>query len=97
MIKVFFFFDARRENVAYASTCNTSGQTLGIALGYMFFILFESEEFCNKWLRFTDQKGGIITMKGKSPYSAYTHIHTHLHTYTRTHAQKNVFNFVLLL
>uniref|UniRef100_A0A2S2QWK0 Acetyl-coenzyme A transporter 1 n=1 Tax=Sipha flava TaxID=143950 RepID=A0A2S2QWK0_9HEMI len=54
----------RRENVPYASTCNTSGQTLGIALGYMFFILFESEEFCNKWLRFTDQKGGIITMKG---------------------------------
>jgi len=54
----------RRENVGYASTCNTSGQAMGIALGYVFFILFESEEFCNKWLRFTEQKGGIVTMKG---------------------------------
>ncbi|XP_022175893.1 acetyl-coenzyme A transporter 1-like [Myzus persicae] len=54
----------RRENLGYASTCNTSGQALGIAFGYVMFILFESEEFCNKWLRFTAQKGGIITMEG---------------------------------
>lgn len=60
----------------YASTCNTSGQTLGIALGYMFFILFESEEFCNKWLRFTDQKGGIITMKGKLSFQHRKPMHT---------------------
>ncbi|XP_015372739.1 PREDICTED: acetyl-coenzyme A transporter 1-like [Diuraphis noxia] len=54
----------RRENVGYASTCNTSGQALGIAFGYVMFILFESEEFCNKWLRFTAQKGGMISMEG---------------------------------
>ncbi|KAL4097361.1 hypothetical protein QTP88_022150 [Uroleucon formosanum] len=56
----------RRENVGYASTCNTSGQALGIALGYVMFILFESEEFCNKWLRFTVQKGGIVSMEGNA-------------------------------
>ncbi|XP_060865918.1 acetyl-coenzyme A transporter 1-like isoform X2 [Metopolophium dirhodum] len=54
----------RRENIGYASTCNTSGQALGIAFGYVLFILFESEEFCNKWLRFTAQKGGIVSMEG---------------------------------
>ncbi|XP_027840968.2 acetyl-coenzyme A transporter 1-like [Aphis gossypii] len=54
----------KRENLGYASTCNTSGQALGVAFGYVLFILLESEEFCNKWLRFTVQKGGIISMEG---------------------------------
>uniref|UniRef100_A0A2S2P8P5 Acetyl-coenzyme A transporter 1 n=1 Tax=Schizaphis graminum TaxID=13262 RepID=A0A2S2P8P5_SCHGA len=54
----------RKENLGYASTCNTSGQALGVAFGYVLFILLESEEFCNKWLRFTAQKGGIISMEG---------------------------------
>lgn len=54
----------KRENLGYASTCNTSGQALGVAFGYVLFILLESEEFCNKWIRFTAQEGGIISMEG---------------------------------
>ncbi|XP_025202719.1 acetyl-coenzyme A transporter 1-like [Melanaphis sacchari] len=54
----------RRENLRYASTCNTSGQALGVAFGYVLFILLESEKFCNKWLRSTAQKGGMISMEG---------------------------------
>lgn len=54
-----------RENIGYASTCSTSGQAFGAAIGYALFILLESEQFCNKWLRFTEQKGGMVSMKGK--------------------------------
>lgn len=53
-----------RENVGYASTCNSIGQTIGSCLGYVVFITLESASFCNRWLRFTESTEGIITLQG---------------------------------
>lgn len=54
----------RKENVGYASTCNSVGQTIGTFLGYVVFITLESPTFCNKWLRVTENSEGIITLQG---------------------------------
>ncbi|KAJ3590089.1 hypothetical protein NHX12_008043 [Muraenolepis orangiensis] len=40
-----------RENVGYASTCNSVGQTAGYFLGNVLFLALESANFCNKYLR----------------------------------------------
>lgn len=53
-----------RENVGYASTCNSVGQTIGAFLGYVVFITLESPTFCNKWLRYTESTEGLITLQG---------------------------------
>ncbi|XP_050442543.1 acetyl-coenzyme A transporter 1 [Adelges cooleyi] len=53
----------RKENVGYASTCNSVGQTLGVFLGYVVFITFESASFCNKWFRTTETPDGILTLQ----------------------------------
>lgn len=52
-----------RENVGYASTCNSVGQTIGTFLGYVVFITLESATFCNKF-RFTESTEGVITLQG---------------------------------
>lgn len=54
----------RKENVAWVSTCNTIGQTIGYLLGNLVFLTLESEEFANTYLRSEPQKGGIITFSG---------------------------------
>uniref|UniRef100_A0A2K6G1E7 Solute carrier family 33 member 1 n=1 Tax=Propithecus coquereli TaxID=379532 RepID=A0A2K6G1E7_PROCO len=51
-----------RENVGYASTCNSVGQTAGYFLGNVLFLALESADFCNKYLRFQPQPRGIITL-----------------------------------
>ncbi|XP_076850848.1 acetyl-coenzyme A transporter 1 [Brachyhypopomus gauderio] len=51
-----------RENVGYASTCNSVGQTAGYFLGNVLFLALESADFCNKYLRFEPQEQGIITL-----------------------------------
>lgn len=38
---------------------------LGLFIGSSFPILFSSEDFCNKYLRFTPDTGGIISIKSK--------------------------------
>uniref|UniRef100_A0A672MXK5 Solute carrier family 33 member 1 n=1 Tax=Sinocyclocheilus grahami TaxID=75366 RepID=A0A672MXK5_SINGR len=48
-----------RENVGYASTCNSVGQTAGYFLGNVLFLALESADFCNKYLRFEPQERGI--------------------------------------
>jgi PAT family acetyl-CoA transporter-like MFS transporter 1 len=53
----------RKNNVGYASTCNATGQVMGIMIGSVFTVLFTSEDFCNKYLRFTNGTGGIVSMK----------------------------------
>lgn len=53
----------KKNNVGHASTCNTTGQAIGIMLGSVFPILFASEDFCNKYLRVTPISGGLVTMK----------------------------------
>ncbi|XP_061861505.1 acetyl-coenzyme A transporter 1 isoform X2 [Colius striatus] len=53
-----------RENVGYASTCNSVGQTAGYFLGNVLFLALESPSFCNKYLRFQPQPQGIVTLSG---------------------------------
>ncbi|CAI6365998.1 unnamed protein product [Macrosiphum euphorbiae] len=52
-----------KNNVGYASTCNTSGQIIGVMIGSVFAILFTSEDFSNKYLRITTGVEGIVSMK----------------------------------
>ncbi|KAM9604799.1 acetyl-coenzyme A transporter 1 isoform 2-T2 [Trichechus inunguis] len=51
-----------RENVGYASTCNSVGQTAGYFLGNVLFLALESPDFCNKYLRIQPQPRGIVTL-----------------------------------
>ena len=51
-----------RENVGYASTCNSVGQTSGFFLGYTIFLALESKEFCNTYLRVEPQEAGILEL-----------------------------------
>ncbi|MBN3302847.1 acetyl-coenzyme A transporter 1 [Amia ocellicauda] len=51
-----------RENVGYASTCNSVGQTAGYFLGNVLFLALESADFCNKYLRFEPKTKGIVTL-----------------------------------
>ncbi|XP_015124248.1 acetyl-coenzyme A transporter 1 [Diachasma alloeum] len=54
----------KRNNVGYASTCNSVGQTAGYFLGYVLFMALESPEFCNAYLRSTPSTEGLITLPG---------------------------------
>lgn len=51
-----------RENVGYASTCNSVGQTAGYFLGNVLFLALESADFCNKYLRTEPKDTGIVTL-----------------------------------
>ena len=51
-----------RENVGYASTCNSVGQTTGFFLGYTIFLALESKEFCNTYLRVEPQETGVLEL-----------------------------------
>ncbi|XP_045580785.1 acetyl-coenzyme A transporter 1 isoform X1 [Salmo salar] len=51
-----------RENVGYASTCNSVGQTAGYFLGNVLFLALESADFCNKYLRAEPKETGIVTL-----------------------------------
>ncbi|XP_039987459.1 acetyl-coenzyme A transporter 1 [Xiphias gladius] len=51
-----------RENVGYASTCNSVGQTAGYFLGNVLFLALESADFCNRYLRIEPKDTGIVTL-----------------------------------
>lgn len=53
-----------RENVGYASTCNSVGQTAGYFMGNVLFLALESADFCNKYLRSTPLPKGMVTLPG---------------------------------
>lgn len=55
----------KRRNVGYASTCNTAGQTAGFFIGNVIFLALESSEFCNKYLRSSEEQlpTGIVTFE----------------------------------
>jgi len=53
-----------KENVGYASTCNTIGQTLGYFLAHVGFLALNSPETCNRFLRSTPQDVGMVTLGG---------------------------------
>ena len=51
-----------RENVGYASTCNSVGQTAGFFLGYTIFLALESKDFCNTYLRLEPEETGMVEL-----------------------------------
>jgi len=55
-----------KENVGWASTCNSVGQTAGYFLGNMVFLALESVDFSNQWVRplFGLEKAdhGVVTL-----------------------------------
>uniref|UniRef100_A0A2S2QHE6 Acetyl-coenzyme A transporter 1 n=1 Tax=Sipha flava TaxID=143950 RepID=A0A2S2QHE6_9HEMI len=53
----------KKNNVGYASTCQSSGQTIGIMISSVMSVLFTSENFSNKYLRLTPSTGGIVSMR----------------------------------
>lgn len=50
-----------RQNVGWASTCNSVGQTAGYFLGYVVFLALESEDFCVNYL---GSSGSLVTLSG---------------------------------
>jgi PAT family acetyl-CoA transporter-like MFS transporter 1 len=63
------FFVLFRENVGWASTCNSVGQTAGYFLGNIVFLALESKDFANRYIRqplhMELQSTGLITLPGK--------------------------------
>lgn len=53
-----------KENVGFASTCNTIGQTAGYFIAFTIFMALESANFCNSYLRFTPSDTGIVDLAG---------------------------------
>ncbi|KAF8570308.1 hypothetical protein P879_03142 [Paragonimus westermani] len=54
-----------RRNVAWASTCNTVGQPLGYVVAYLVFIILESADISNTYLRTTPVPDrGLVTFSG---------------------------------
>jgi len=55
-----------RNNVGYASMCNTTGLAIGSMIGSVWFTLLTSKDFCNKYVRAKPDTEGIVTMERKS-------------------------------
>ncbi|XP_026805456.1 acetyl-coenzyme A transporter 1-like [Rhopalosiphum maidis] len=53
----------KKNNVSYSSTCNSTGIAFGLYIGSVCPVLLSSEYFCNKYLRFTPDVGGILSIK----------------------------------
>jgi len=53
-----------KENVGFASTCNSIGQTAGYFIAFTVFMALESADFCNKYLRLTPSDTGIVDLAG---------------------------------
>ncbi|XP_025424845.1 acetyl-coenzyme A transporter 1-like [Sipha flava] len=53
----------KKNNVGYASTCNSTGQALGMLLGNYITVLFTSKEFCNTFLRSSPATEGIVSFQ----------------------------------
>lgn len=61
-----FKYSFFRENVSWASTCNSVGQTAGWFIGNVVFLVLESQDFSNKYIRpylgLPAQDYGILTL-----------------------------------
>ena len=59
-----------RENVGWASTCNSVGQTAGYFLGNVVFLALESKDFANRYIRQTFgmelKTTGLITLPSEN-------------------------------
>ncbi|KAG5680973.1 hypothetical protein PVAND_010447 [Polypedilum vanderplanki] len=54
----------QRRNIGYAATCNSVGQTAGWFIGYVILLVFESKEFCNKYIFSEPREKGLLTLAG---------------------------------
>jgi len=52
------------ENVGFASTANSVGQTLGYFISYVGFLALNDPGTCNKWLRYTPSDEPLVTLGG---------------------------------
>ncbi len=60
----------KRENIAWASICNNAGSTTGVLIGNSLFLVLESAEFSNMYIRpylglQLNDKYGVVTLKGE--------------------------------
>ncbi|CAI6351343.1 unnamed protein product [Macrosiphum euphorbiae] len=53
----------KKNNVGYASTCYAIGIVMGMMISYLCSVLLTTEDFSNKYLRFSADVGGVFTMK----------------------------------
>ncbi|XP_025194139.1 acetyl-coenzyme A transporter 1-like [Melanaphis sacchari] len=53
----------KKNNVGYASMCNSTGLPIGMFIGSVGPILLVSEDFSNKYFRAIPNTGGLITLK----------------------------------
>ncbi|KAE9522006.1 hypothetical protein AGLY_017596 [Aphis glycines] len=58
-----------RNNIGYVSTCKAVSVLSGIIISSLFLTVFTSEDFCNKYLRFTPATGEIVTKACKIIWS----------------------------
>ena len=64
-----------RENVSWASTCNTAGVSAGWFVSNVLFLVFQSNDFSNKYFRpvfgLSEQAYGLVTIDGDSFNNIY--------------------------
>jgi len=68
-----------KENVGYASTCNTIGQTLGYFMAHVGFLALNDADVCNKYLRSVPKDTGIVTLASFMQFWAIVFIITTLY------------------
>lgn len=66
----------RPENVGYASTANTVGQTAGVMMAYGLLMALDSPAFCNTWVRAplgwpSSPSAGLVSMSGFMQFWGY--------------------------
>ncbi|KAG8276261.1 hypothetical protein J6590_069007 [Homalodisca vitripennis] len=66
----------KRENIGYAATCGSVGQTAGIFLGFFVFLSLESADFCNAYLRSEPLPYGVLTLSSFLHYFGWVFLTT---------------------
>ncbi|KAG8315049.1 hypothetical protein J6590_078952 [Homalodisca vitripennis] len=65
-----------KENVGYASTCNSVGQTAGFFVSFFVFTALESADFCNTYLRTEPLPYGVVTLSSFLKYFGWVFLVT---------------------
>uniref|UniRef100_A0A6V3DJ58 Acetyl-coenzyme A transporter 1 n=1 Tax=Heterosigma akashiwo TaxID=2829 RepID=A0A6V3DJ58_HETAK len=69
------------ENVGYASTCNTIGQTIGYFVAHVGFLALQDAGVCNKYLRSVPSETGMVTLASFMNFWAIVFIVTTLYVW----------------
>ena len=72
------------ENVGYASTCNSVGQTLGYFIAFIGFLTLNDPETCNKYLRSAearDEHRGMVTLASFIKFWGWVFVFTTLYVW----------------